>query len=65
VASLLTERDVVEAWDALTLDAKRQVIDVLMEIRLVAPGTKENAFRFDEDGQQIANPETVKIVWKN
>jgi site-specific DNA recombinase len=65
VASLLTERDVVEAWDALTLDAKRQVIDVLMEIRLVAPGTKENAVRFDEDGQQIANPETVKIIWKN
>ncbi len=63
LASLITARDLLGAWQRLSLDARRGVIDALVTVRLVAPGTKENAYRW-EYGMRKVNPDTVLIEWR-
>lgn len=46
--------DVQAAWDALTIEQQRAVVDVLMTVTVLPPGRGTRAFR----------PETVLITWK-
>lgn len=57
--ALASAPDVEAAWAGLDLEAKRQVIRILAEVRIKAPGTKENAYI--DWRQRIINPETVVI----
>ncbi|WP_231918612.1 zinc ribbon domain-containing protein [Microlunatus sagamiharensis] len=62
LAHLATARDPREVWGSLDIDVRRQVIDVLMVVRLVPVGTKERAYLDVE--ARIVNPETVQIAWR-
>lgn len=62
LAELARAEDVQAAWDALDIATRRLVIETLMEVRLIAPGTKEHAYLDWRAG--IVNPETVRIIWK-
>lgn len=62
LVSLVSAADVREAWRALPVDSRREVVRSLLSIRVVAPGTKENA-TVVVDGERKANPETVKVEW--
>lgn len=62
LAELTAAPDVAAAWEALDVETRRLVIDTLMEVRLTAPGTKENAYLDWRAG--IVNPQTVKIRWR-
>ncbi len=60
---LVSARDVRKVWESFTLDAQRSVIDALMVVRLVAPGTKEQAYVWD-NGVRGVNPDTVQVEWR-
>ena len=49
-------------WESLDDDARRQVIDALMIVRIAPARTKEHAYL--DWRARVANPETVKIEWK-
>lgn len=51
---LVTAGDVAQAWDALSVDRRRAVVDTLMAVTLHPPGRGVRTFR----------PETVSIEWK-
>lgn len=61
LSALLTARDVRAAWEDLTLDAQRGIIDALMDIRLLPPGRHGYVW---EDGVRGVNPDTIDIEWK-
>ncbi|TCK25448.1 DNA invertase Pin-like site-specific DNA recombinase [Pseudonocardia endophytica] len=54
LGALVRADDVAAAWDELTRDRRRAVLDVLAEVRLHAVGRGSRTFR----------PETVEIIWK-
>lgn len=62
VQQLIDADDVPATWASLSQDAKRNVIDSLMTIEVIAPGTKENAYL--DWRKRIINPDTVEITWK-
>jgi site-specific DNA recombinase len=51
---LVTASDVQAAWDGLSVDRRRRVVDTLAVIRLLPPGRGVRTFR----------PETVEIEWR-
>jgi site-specific DNA recombinase len=51
---LVAAEDVEVSWKCLSLDRRRAVVDVLMEVRLHAIGRGVRTFR----------PETVDVEWK-
>jgi site-specific DNA recombinase len=51
---LVTAEDVRAVWDGLSVSRRRTVIDLLMEVRLHAPGRGTRTFR----------PETVEVHWR-
>lgn len=63
LSALVTAEDVREAWRTLPVDSQREVVRALLVVRIVAPGTKENASLM-VDGVKKANPETVKVTWR-
>lgn len=63
IQSLVTSPDIRAAWDALSIDAKRGVIDTLVTVRLLSPVCKEFAY-LPGTGWSIANPESVVIEWR-
>jgi site-specific DNA recombinase len=52
---LVSADDVRAAWDALSRDAQRRVIDALMVVHLDPPGR----------GVRTLNPDTVRIEWRS
>lgn len=63
LSSLVTAEDVRAAWQVLGVESRREVVRALLTVRVVAPGTKENATVM-VDGVRKANPETVKVAWR-
>jgi len=62
LADLATAPDPREVWESLDDDARRQVIDALMMVRIAPARTKEQAYL--DWRARVTNPETVKIEWK-
>ena len=52
---MIGAKDVRAAWDALSVDRQRLIVDALMEVTLHAPGRGTRTFR----------PETVDITWRS
>ena len=63
LVDLAAARDPRGVWEALSVDARRQVIDALMVVRLESVGTKERAYL--DVKARIANPETILIEWRS
>ena len=59
---LAAARDPREMWASLDDDARRQVIDALMIVRLEPVGIKERAYL--DVKARIVNPETIPIEWR-
>lgn len=55
--------DVAATWAGLDVDTRRLVVDQLMRVELLAPGTKENAYL--DWRRRILNPETVRVTWRD
>lgn len=64
MAKLITARDLGIAWESLSLDARRGVVDALMTVRLVAPKALRITGYVFENGQRKVDPTTVIIEWK-
>jgi hypothetical protein len=62
LADLATAPDARQVWESLDDDARRQVIDALMIVRIAPARTKEHAYL--DWRARVANPETVKIEWR-
>jgi site-specific DNA recombinase len=62
LAGLATARDPRQLWESLDDDARRQVIDALMIVRIAPARTKEQAYL--DWRARVANPETVVIEWR-
>lgn len=63
LAELVRSSNVAAAWQELDIATRRLIVGLLMEVRLTAPGTKENAYLDWRAG--IVNPETVRIRFKD
>jgi DNA invertase Pin-like site-specific DNA recombinase len=65
VAKLVTGQDVHTGWQALSLEAKRGVVDLLMRVELLPPKTRGiKPYLYEDDGIRRVNPETVMITWR-
>jgi DNA invertase Pin-like site-specific DNA recombinase len=64
VAKLVTGLDVSQGWQALSVEAKRGVIDLLVKVELLPPKTCRITPYLWEDGVRKVNPETVTITWR-
>ena len=62
LAELATAPDPRQLWESLDDDARRQVIDALMIVRIAPARTKEQAYL--DWRARVANPETVVIEWR-
>jgi site-specific DNA recombinase len=62
LADLATAPDPRQVWESLDDDARRQVIDALMIVRIAPARTKEQAYL--DWRARVVNPETLKIEWK-
>jgi site-specific DNA recombinase len=62
LAELATAHDPRQLWESLDDDARRQVIDALMIVRIAPARTKEQAYL--DWRARVANPETVVIEWR-
>jgi site-specific DNA recombinase len=65
LSTLITARDVEETWSALSLDAKRGVVEALMTVRLLPPKTRRIRPYLTVDGVRRVNPDTIVIEWKS
>jgi DNA invertase Pin-like site-specific DNA recombinase len=62
LADLAAAPDPRQVWGSLDDDARRQVIDALMIVRIAPARTKEHAYL--NWRARVANPETLQIEWK-
>lgn len=62
--SVASAEDVAAAWDALTTEARRQILDLLMIITLHSPGRGARGLYDRETGEWHLDPATVDIEWK-
>jgi site-specific DNA recombinase len=65
LSKLITARDIERTWAALSLEAKRGVVEALMTVRLLPPKTRRVRPYLLVDGVRRVNPETVVIEWKS
>jgi hypothetical protein len=64
VAKLVTGLDLLRGWAALSLEARRGVVDLLMTVQLLPPKTRRITPYLWEGGIRKVNPETVMITWR-
>jgi hypothetical protein len=65
LSKLITARDIERTWAALSLEAKRGVVEALMTVRLLSPKTRRVRPYLLVDSVRRVNPETVVIEWKS
>jgi hypothetical protein len=65
LSKLITARDISRTWAALSLEAKRGVVEALMTVRLLSPKTRRVRPYLLVDSVRRVNPETVVIEWKS
>lgn len=63
VRRILASTDVRGLWESLDIDERREVIDDLLEIRVVATGTKEATYL--DWRKRILNPQSLILTWKS
>lgn len=64
IAKLVTGLDVLRGWKALSLEARRGVVDALMKVEILPPKTRRLKPYLWEYGIRRVNPETVAITWR-
>jgi len=62
LADLAMARDPHQVWESLDVEARRQVIDALMIVRIAPARTKEHAYL--DWRARVANPETALLEWR-
>jgi site-specific DNA recombinase len=62
LAEMISSSDPRAVWDALDDDARRQVVDALMVVKIAPARTKEHAYL--DWKERVVNPETIQVTWK-